>query len=138
MKPEFILGFKLYSLYNLSKLIESNEKKINYNGKLYVEIYSLGFMNDDEFPKKKIKLKGGMVFPVIDGDDQVIDIPIYEADLGGLMLKIYKDDIMIGRGCIPYCLMKEGYRRIPIFDNNCLMCETAYAVGYFKKSKYIK
>ena len=138
MKPEFILGFKLYSLYNLSKLIESNEKKINYNGKLYVEIYSLGFINDDEFPKKKIKLKGGMVFPVIDGDDQVIDIPIYEADLGGLMLKIYKDDIMIGRGCIPYCLMKEGYRRIPIFDNNCLMCETAYAVGYFKKSKYIQ
>ena len=138
MKPAFILGFKLYSLYNLSKLIENDEKKINYAGKLTVEIYSLGFINDDNFPKKKIKLKGGMVFPVIDEGEEMIDIPVYESDLGGLMIKIYKDDIMIGRGCIPYCLMKEGYRRIPLFDNNCLMCETAYAVGYFKKSRYIK
>ena len=114
------------------------KKKINYFGKLTVEIYSLGFINDENFPKKKIKLKGGMVFPVIDEREEMIDIPVYESDLGGLMIKIYKDDIMIGRGCIPYCLMKEGYRRIPLFDNNCLMCETAYAVGYFKKSRYIK
>ena len=139
LKPVFILTFKLYSLYNLSKLIENNEEKerINYSGKLFVEIYSLGFINDDEFPKKKIKLKGGMVFPIID-NEEILDIPVYEADLGGLMIKIYQDDNMIGRGCIPYCLMKEGYRRIPLFDNNCLMCENAYAVGYFKKSRYIK
>ena len=138
LKPMYMLGFKLYSLYNLSKLIENTKEKPNYNGKLYVEIYSLGYINDDKFPKKKIKLKGGMVFPNIDRNDQMVDIPVYEGDLGGLMIKIYKDENMIGRGCIPYCLMKEGYRRIPLFDNECCICEMAYAVGYFKKSRYIK
>ena len=136
--PAFILGFKLYSLFNLNKLIENQENKYSYTGKLFVEIYSLGYINDDNFPKTKIKLKGGMVFPVIDGDNEVIDIPVYEGDLGGLMIKIYLDDKMIGRGCIPYCLMKEGLRRIPIFDKKCFLCEGAYAVGYFKKSRYFK
>ena len=138
LKPMYMLGFKLYSLYNLSKLIENTKEKPNYSGKLYVEIYSLGYINDDKFPKKKIKLKGGMVFPNIDRNDQMVDIPVYEGDLGGLMIKIYKDENMIGRGCIPYCLMKERYRRIPLFDNECCICEMAYAVGYFKKSRYIK
>ena len=136
--PIFVLGFKLYSLFNLTKLIENNNEKIDYSGKLYVEIYSLGYINDDKFPKKKIKLKGGMVFPIIESGDEAMNIPVYEGDLGGLMIKIYKDDNMIGRGCIPYCLMKEGYRRIPLFDNECSICEGAYAVGYFKKSRYIK
>ena len=135
--PMFIVEFKLYSVYNLNKLIENKDKK-NYSGKLYVEIYSLGYTKDDKFPKKKIKLKGGMVFPVIKRGDEVVNIPVYEGDLGGLMFKIYKEEKMIGRGCIPYCLMKEGYRRIPLFDNDCFLCEGAYAVGYFKKTRYFK
>ena len=138
IKPMFILGFKLCSIYNLSKLIEVYEEKPNYNGKLIVEIYSLGNEIDDKFPHKKLELKGGMVFPKIMGGDELLNIPVYEGDLGGLMIKIFKDDHMIGRGCIPYCLMKEGYRRIPLFDNDCWVCEGAFATGYFKKMKYLK
>ena len=138
IKPVFILGFKLCSIYNLSKLIEIYEEKPNYNGKLCVEIYSLGTENDDKFPHKRMELRGGMVFPNIVGGDELLNIPVYEGDLGGLMIKILKDEVMIGRGCIPYCLMKEGYRRIPIFDNDCWICEGAFATGYFKKIKYLK
>ena len=138
IKPVFILGFKLCSIYNLSKLIEIYEDKPNYNGKLCVEIYSLGTENDDKFPHKRMELRGGMVFPNIVGADELLNIPVYEGDLGGLFIKILKDEIMIGRGCIPYCLMKEGYRRIPIFDNDCWICEGAFATGYFKKIKYLK
>ena len=138
IKPMFILGFKLCSIYNLSKLIEVYEDKPNYNGKLSVEIYSLGNEIDDKFPHKKMELRGGMVFPNIVGSDELLNIPVYEGDLGGLMIKILKDDNMIGRGCIPYCIMKEGYRRIPLFDNDCWICEGAFATGYFKKIKYLK
>ena len=138
IKPMFILGFKLYSVYNLSKLIEIYEDKPNYSGKLCVEIYSLGTENDDKYPHKRMELRGGMVFPNIVGNDEILNIPVYEGDLGGLMIKILKDEVMIGRGCIPYCLMKEGYRRIPIFDNDCWICEGAFATGYFKKIKYLK
>ena len=138
VKPMFILGFKLCSIYNLSKLVDIYEEKPNYSGKLIVEIYSLGNEVDDKFPHKKLELKGGMVFPHITGGDELLNIPVYEGDLGGLMIKIYKDDHMIGRGCIPYCLMKEGYRRIPLFDNDCWICEGVFATGYFKKMKYLK
>ena len=138
VKPMFILGFKLCSIYNLSKLVDIYEEKPNYSGKLIVEIYSLGNEVDDKFPHKKLELKGGMVFPHITGGDELLNMPVYEGDLGGLMIKIYKDDHMIGRGCIPYCLMKEGYRRIPLFDNDCWICEGAFATGYFKKMKYLK
>ena len=138
IKPMFILGLKICSFYNLSKLLEAFEEKPNYSGKLHVEIYSLGSEVDDKFPHKKLELRGGMVFPYIVGGNELLNIPVYEGDLGGLMIKIFKDDRMIGRGCIPYCLMKEGYRRIPLFDNDCWICEGAFAVGYFKRSKYNK
>ena len=42
---------------------------------------------------------------------------------------------MFGRGCIPYCLMKNGYRRIPIFDNECYICDGAFVIGYFNITK---
>ena len=138
IKPMFILGFKMCSIYNLSKLIEVYSDKPNYNGKLYLEIYSLGNEVDDKYPHKKMGLHGGMVFPNLVGAEDLLNIPVYEGDLGGLIIKIFKDDKMIGRGCIPYCLMKEGYRRIPLFDNDCWICEGAFAVGYFKKIKYSK
>jgi hypothetical protein len=138
IKPMFILGFKFCSIYNLSKLIEVYSDKPNYKGKLIVEIYSLGNEIDDKFPHKKYELRGGMVFPNIVGAEELLNIPVYEGDLGGLMIKIFKDDKMIGRGCIPYCIMKEGYRRIPLFDNDCWICAGAFATGYFKKLKYLK
>ena len=40
---------------------------------------------------------------------------------------------MIGRGCIPYWLMKNGYRRIPIFDNDSYICDVVFVLGLFKK-----
>ena len=137
IKPMFILEFKICSIYNLSKLIDIYDDKPNYSGKLYFEVYSLGHELDDKFPHRKYELRGGMVFPNIVGANELLKIPVYEGDLGGLMLKIFKDDKMIGRGCVPYCIMKEGYRRVPLFDNDCWICDGSFAVGYFKKSKYV-
>ena len=138
LKPMFIVSMKICSFYNLSKLIDATENnEINYEGKISVEVYSKGCDNDDLFPHKKYKLIGGLVFPNIVNNEELLDIPVYEGDLGFLMIKIYLDGKMIGRGCIPYCLMKEGYRKIPLFDNDCWICGGAYAVGYFKKTKYV-
>ena len=32
--------------------------------------------------------------------------------------------------------MKNGYRRIPIFDNDCYVCDDVFVLGYFKKEKF--
>ena len=137
-KPMFFVSVKICSFFNLSKLIDAAENdEINYQGKIIVEVYSKGCDSDDNYPHKKYKLVGGLVFPNILQNEQLLHIPVYEGDLGCLMIKIYIDGKMIGRGCIPYCLMKEGYRKIPLFDNDCWICGGAYAVGYFKKTKFV-
>ena len=131
--PNGKIEFKIISCYNLLKLMESKEDIIYEKGKLNMEIYSLGSEQDDLNPHRIYKLKGGLMFPIIKDNDNIIKYPIYENDLGGIMIKFIYEGNMIGRGCIPYCLMKNGYRRIPIFDNDCYICDDVFVLGFFKK-----
>ena len=131
--PNGKIEFKIISCYNLLKLMESKEDIIYEKGKLTMEIYSLGSEQDDLNPHRIYKLKGGLMFPIIKDNDNIIKYPIYENDLGGIMIKFIYEGNMIGRGCIPYCLMKNGYRRIPIFDNDCYICDDVFVLGFFKK-----
>lgn len=130
--PSCTLEIKIVSCYNLLKLLESSEDALYEKGKLYMEIYSLGSEEDDLIPHKYYELKGGLMFPVILDNTTNYKIPIYEYDLGGIMIKFNYEGKMIGRGCIPYCLMKNGYRKIPIYDNDCYLCDDVFVVGYFK------
>ena len=136
-KSYYSLKMKILSCYNLLKLIELNEDILYEKAKLQMEIYSLGSDNDDKNPHIKYELKGGLMFPTISGNDSAFEIPIYEDELGGIMIKITYDGKLIGRGCIPYCMMKNGVRRIPIFDNDCFICDGAFVVGFFQKRKRI-
>ena len=68
----------------------------------------------------------------------MIKYPIVEDELGGIMIKFIYEGKMIGRGCIPYCLMKNGYRRVPIFDNACNLTDDVFVFGFFKKEKVNK
>ena len=131
--PNGKIEFKIISCYNLLKLMESKEDIIYEKGKLTMEIYSLGSEQGDLNPHRIYKLKGGLMFPIIKDNDNIIKYPIYENDLGGIMIKFIYEGNMIGRGCIPYCLMKNGYRRIPIFDNDCYICDDVFVLGFFKK-----
>ena len=144
LDPKVIIGYeranynlkmKILSVYNLFKLFESNENALYENGRIQMEIYSLGSENDDKNPHMKYELKGGLMFPSILDNDLSFDFPIYEDELGGIMIKITYDGKLIGRGCIPYCMMKNGIRRIPIFDNDCYICDGVFMVGFFQKKK---
>ena len=134
-KPNCSLEMKIISIYNLLKLIETGEDALYEKGKLYMEIYALGSEEDNKIEHIKYELKCGLMFPIIKDNDHSINIPIYEDELGGIMIKFIYEGKMIGRGCIPYCIMKNGYRKIPIFDNDCYICEGVFVLGYFQKTK---
>ena len=134
-KSYYTLNMKIISVYNLLKLIESSEDAVYEKKKCYMEIYSLGAEGDDNNQHHKYELCCGLVFPVILNNRRGFEIPIYEDELGGLMIKFTYDGKLIGRGCIPYCLMKNGYRKIPIFDNDCYINEGVFVLGYFQKRK---
>ena len=136
-KSLYTLKIKIISCYNLLKLIEMNEDMLYEKKKLQMEIYSLGSDNDDKNVHQKYDLNGGLMFPVISGNDTAITMPIYEDELGGIMIKFTYDGYLIGRGCIPYCMMKNGLRKVPIFDNDCYICDGAFVLGYFEKKKRV-
>ena len=106
---------------------------------MQIKIYSLGpYTENDGINEKKYKDKyifdviGGLLTPTI-LNNKKIKIPVYEDELGGIMIKFKYDKVVIGRGCIPYCLMKMGYRKIPIYDNNSTLRESIFVVGFFEK-----
>jgi hypothetical protein len=134
-KSYYSLKMKIISVYNLLKLIESSEDAVYEKKKCYMEIYSLGSEGDDDNPHHKYELSCGLVFPVIMNNRYGFEIPIYEDELGGIMIKFTYDGKLIGRGCIPYCLMRNGYRKIPIFDNDCYINEGVFVLGFLQKKK---
>jgi len=137
--PKYYLKVEIINLFNFSKLIEIENIPQKKNGKLYMKIYSLGpYTENDAVNSKKYKneyifeLIGGLLTPSILNNHK-IKIPVYEENLGGIIIKFIYDKEVIGRGCIPYCLMKMGYRRIPIYCNDCIIRESIFVIGFFEK-----
>ena len=137
--PKFFLKIQIINLFNFTKLIQVSNISYIKETKMKMKIYTLGpYTENDEKNIKKYKneytfdLMGGLLTPVI-VNNKKIKIPVYEENLGGIMIKFYYDKEIIGRGCIPYCIMKIGYRKIPIYDNNIVERESIFAVGHFEK-----
>ena len=50
------------------------------------------------------------------------------------MMKFKHNEMVFGRACIPYSFIKEGLRRIPFYDKNCIECPGTCVVGRFFKT----
>ena len=130
-KPLYNIKIRIISGYNFINLMETKEDAIIKKENIDIEIYSLGSEYDDKNKHKKYEIKGGLMFPEIYNNKIEYEAPIYEYDLGGIIIKFNYGGKMFGRACIPYCLMKNGYRKIPLFDNDCYICDGAFLLGYF-------
>ena len=133
-KKKYNLIFSIYSIYNVVKLLEisGNKAKGNIND-LNLIIYSIGNLKDDSFKKLNIQLNGNLYFPYI-SKNKKINIPVFDTDFGALMIAIKYNGTIIGKSCILYDFMKEGLRRIPVYDINLCVCENTFIVGRFHKS----
>ena len=137
--PKFYINFEIIYLFNFIELIRNSHIPFVKNAKMQMIIYSLDIgIGDRENEEKNLKnefvfnLKGGLLTPRII-DNKKIKIPVFEEELGGIMIKFFYEKEMMGRGCIPFCLMKLGYRKIPIFLYNCIESERVFVIGYFEK-----
>ena len=130
-KPKFICHMEIVSLINCSILIENAKLNIELDKELTLSIYSIGVKEDEKNPVVNAKLINGTMFPSFQNGFPKIDYKVYDYELSAIMIKIYYQNRMIGRGCIPYYLMKQGFRRIPIYDNHCFGVDDAYMIGYF-------
>ena len=140
--PKFYIKMKIIYLFNFVELIHLSDIPFVQNAKMEMKIYNLGFDIGDINEEQKIlkneyifNLEGGFLTPHII-NNEIIQIPVYEEELGGIIIKFFYEKKMIGRGCIPFCLLKIGYRKIPIFCNNCIERDRVFVIGFFEKSNY--
>jgi hypothetical protein len=138
--PKFYIKMKIIYLFNFVELIHLSDIPFVQNAKMEMKIYNLGFDIGDINEEQKIfkneyifNLEGGFLTPHII-NNEIIQIPVYEEELGGIIIKFFYEKKMIGRGCIPFCLLKIGYRKIPIFCNNCIERDRVFVIGYFEKT----
>ena len=141
-KPKFVIKMKIINLFNFAELMHLAKINFENKSKLQIKIYTLDLSSKIEETETKEKpakneyifnLEGNLINPKII-NNEIIKLPVYEEELGGIMIKFLYDKDMIGRGCIPFCLIKYGYRRIPIYCNNCIERDRIFVVGYFEKS----
>jgi hypothetical protein len=132
-KPHFILEVSIKIIFALSKIIQFTGMKIKKNEFMTMSVYVLGInaekQNNIEY---KFELIDGFIFTKIK-DNRIMRFNIYESDVGGLMFKIKYNNVLVARACIPFCIMKEGYRRIPIYSNNCAEFKSTCIIGLFSK-----
>ena len=137
-KPYYTLELTIFSLTNLVRLIDAtnkfneNDDEIAKDGSLKFEIYTLGSHKEDKNPKYTFLCNGGVIFTQIT-DNKTVNFDVYEPDLGGLMIKFFMDDVMFARSCIPFTMIKEGFRKIPLYDNNCIEYSESCMVGLIYK-----
>ena len=130
-RPKYICHMEIVSLINCSKLIEKAGQNIDGQEELNLKVYSIGIKEDEKNQKLSYKLINGSLFPNFENGIPKIDYNVYDFDLSAIMIKIKYNDKVIGRCCIPYNIMKQGFRRIPIYDISCFNVDEAYMVGYF-------
>ena len=130
-KHKYICHMEIVSLINCSLLIEDAKLGIDIKKELKVKIYSIGVKEDESNPIVDAKLINGTMFPSFENGFPKIDYKVYDYELSAIMIKIIYENKMIGRGCIPYYLMKQGFRRIPIYNNHCFSVDDVYMIGYF-------
>ena len=133
-KPYFTLQVDIKIVFALSKIIQFTGMKLEKDKNMTMSIYVLGTESDIKNNiKYKFELIDGFIFTKIK-NNQIMLFNIYEPDLGGLFFKIKYDKVLFARACIPFTLMREGYRKIPIYTNHCVEFKSSCMIGFFSKS----
>ena len=131
-KPEYICRIEIFSLINLTNLVENENLDVNDLEDLTLSIYAIGVDQDENNNLiGKYKIINGTMFPSFKGGNPAMELKVYEYELSAVFIKIKAGDKILGRSCIPYTFMKQGLRRIPIYNNKCFEMKKVYMVGHF-------
>ena len=131
-KPEYICRIEIFSLINLTNLVENENLDVNDLEDITLSIYAIGVDQDENNNLiGKYKIINGTMFPSFKGGNPAMELKVYEYELSAVFIKIKAGDKILGRSCIPYTFMKQGLRRIPIYNNKCFEMKKVYMVGHF-------
>lgn len=118
--PKGKLTLKVISIVEALYLIMESKLKIkdDYKMKLVFKLY--GSYKDDENEEQSVKIYGN--FYEHEVENKEIKFNVYESELSCVVLNLIYQNEIIGRSAIPLCMMKEGMRRVSLYDleqNEC-------------------
>jgi hypothetical protein len=109
LKIELLAGFMLHKLFNKE---EGADRVLTLNA------YIIGHTTDDNQNKKyQTKITSNFLNPYF--NNEIYEFDIYEKDVSVVFIKITSGSGIVGRCVVPLCAIAEGYRTIPIYDNQC-------------------
>ncbi len=125
---------KIYNLIDAFDLILKAKKEIKdkYNMSIIFKLY--GSLEDDKNEEKSIKVSGSLYEPTFSSKD--VSFNIYETELSFIVVKIEYQGSIIGRSAIPLCLLKEGLRRVSLYDLEQNESDDAAIIIFIKKSGF--
>ena len=134
-KPKMYIVIRLLCMVNIQKLVK--KEGIDFGKKnLLLKGFVIGSKSDMERNKKfHLKFGGNLLQESIQVDQNMV-FDIYDKDLSFIYFKLYYDDDLIGRSVIPVSLMKEGYRKIVLYDINCIECYESYLIVKITKTDF--
>ena len=132
-KPKLYIVLRLISMVCIQKLVKKEGIQFGKN-KLILEGFIIGSKNDMEKNKKfNWNFDGNLLQQSFNFNENMV-FDIYESDLSFIYLKLFYDSELIGRSVIPVNIMKEGYRKIPLYDINCIECKESYLTAKITKN----
>jgi hypothetical protein len=132
-KPKVYIILRLISMVCIQKLVKKEGIQFGKN-KLILEGFIIGSKNDMEKNKKfNWNFDGNLLQQSFNFNENMV-FDIYESDLSFIYLKLFYDSELIGRSVIPVNIMKEGYRKIPLYDINCIECKESYLTAKITKN----
>ena len=137
-EPSHKFYMEILCLRNIAKLIEYSGYDVdNFNCcDFTIEIYVIGIKEDEENNEKYVlSIINGVVFPSFKDGVPKINFKVYEPELSGIIIKFKFQNLLIGRCCVPYCMMKQGVRRLPVFDNISNYVGGVFLIGYLELIK---
>jgi hypothetical protein len=147
LKPDFLRGIHLdynrdykssrmkLSLQIISALNLHNCQKGKSIGDFHLVCYIIGSWEDDSLNSKfqSKKCKKNQLNSLFEAENYSFDV--YEPELSFMIFKLVSDGDVFARGCVPVCLMKEGVRVLPIYDEMCKTITDAELVVRVKKTQ---
>jgi hypothetical protein len=113
-RPKGQLIIQVVSLIEALHLILESKLKVKDDYKMELIFKLYGSFKDDEQDEKTVKITGNFYDHIVENKKIVFDI--YEAELSCVVINLEYQGTLIGRSAIPLCMMKEGLRRVNLYD----------------------
>ena len=132
-KPIGTLLVTIQSIVNVVRVLEKAKKPLQKKFKMELSCWVVGALEDDKNNKKyTFKVSENYLFPELLNNEEM-KFNIYEKDLGAIFFKLTYDDDLIGRAVIPFCMMKNGVRRVKFYTNLCEELSFSFLIAEIKK-----